>query len=111
MRPIPEAHRLIISSDPYFSVCARKNHECSGRITIEHSFIYGGRQINELWAYLPLCVFHHLGSGLNKEINHYLSLKRATDEDLRKYPKKDWNNERRYLFNKYEPKPKRQPNH
>lgn len=101
MRPIPKKHREIISSDPYFRVCARRNHDCDGRITIEHAWIYGGKQINELWAYVPLCEFHHLRKGLNKEINHYLSIKRASDDDLKKYPRKNWNQEKAYLYNKY----------
>lgn len=101
MRPIPLAHRKLIDTDPYFRVCARRNGQCSGRITIEHAWEYGGRQINEMWAYLPLCEYHHLGAGLNKEINHFLSIQRATAEELRKYPRKNWDQERRYLLRKY----------
>lgn len=102
MRPIPLAHRKIISTDPYFRTCARSNDECSGRITIEHAWIYQGRQINELWAYVPLCEYHHLGKGLIKWINHYLSIMRATDKDLKKYPNRDWAQERSYLTKKHE---------
>lgn len=70
---------------------------CSGRITIEHALMWAGRQVNELWALLPLCWYHHLGAGLNKRYNEYLALKRATPEDLAKYPKTDWVQKRIYL--------------
>lgn len=98
MRPIPQNQKDIINTDPYFRVCARKNHECSGRITIEHAWIYAGRQINEMWAFVPLCTYHHLYEGLDKEENQRISLRRATDEDLAKYPKKDWQQLRKYLL-------------
>lgn len=91
MRPIPQKLRKQIDADPYFKTCARKGDGyCEGRITIEHAFIYEGRQINELWALIPLCWHHHLGSGLEKEKNQWLALKRAEVKDLYKYPRKDW---------------------
>jgi len=96
MRPIPPALKNEMEEDPYYKRCARKSGECNGRITWEHAWIYGGRQINEKWAIIPLCVYHHLGAGLNKKINQRIALERATDEDLAKYPKKDWNYEKQY---------------
>jgi len=97
MRPIPPAMRQEIESDPFMKKCSRRSSECDGRITWEHCWIYAGRQINEPWAIIPLCVYHHLGKGLDKHENQRISLRRATDEDLAKYPKKDWNYEKRYL--------------
>jgi hypothetical protein len=80
-----------MADDPYYAKCARaKDGGCSGRITWEHVWIYAGRQINEIWAIIPLCWFHHLGDGFNKKINEMLSLDRATAADLAKYPKKKW---------------------
>lgn len=86
-----------MADDPYYEKWAREGSDCKGRITWEHAWIYAGRQINEKWAIIPLCVFHHLGLGLNKKMNQALSLERATEEDLSKYPKKDWDNERLWL--------------
>lgn len=97
MTPIPPKLREEMSNDPYYKVCARKNGECSGRITWEHAWIYAGKQIQEKWAIIPLCWFHHLGEGLNKRINQLISLLRATPEDLAKYPKKDWVYEKKLL--------------
>lgn len=100
--PIPIALRNELSKDPYYSTCARANeHSCSGRITWEHCWIYGGKQIQEKWAIIPLCERHHDvlswqdKGDLNKTLNHRISLARATAEDLAKYPKKDWEYEKR----------------
>jgi len=96
MRKIPAALKKKIASNPTMKSCAYKTYpergsaHCSGRITWEHAFIYAGRQINEEWAIIPLCWFHHLGAGLNKRFNEYLALRRATEEDLKKYPNRDW---------------------
>ena len=90
MRPIPPKLKAQIASDPYMRTCARLGLDCNGRITWEHAFIYAGRQINEPWAIIPLCMYHHLGEGLNKKINKQIALSRATREDLQKYPKKNF---------------------
>ena len=90
MRKIPNKLREIIAEDPYYITCARKGIDCGGRITIEHAVTYAGKQVNELWALIPLCYYHHLGIGLNKKINRKIALSRATKEDLLKYPKNSW---------------------
>lgn len=97
MNRIPIKLRKEIAEDPYMKTCARKNGECNGRITWEHAWIYAGRQIQEKWAIIPLCVYHHLEEGLDKRENQRISLARATKEDLSKYPKKDWEYEKRQL--------------
>jgi len=97
MRPISTKHKEIINSDPYYKVCARKNDDCGGRRTIEHSLIYAGKQIAELWNYIPLCERHH-GLGqfsdckfLRKDINEKLALQRATREEIAEnYPRLLW---------------------
>lgn len=106
MRPIPEKMKREMSIDPYYEKCAICDGRCQGRITWEHCWTYGGRQINEKWAIISICEFHHgLGlycnkGGLNKNINQFISLMRATPEELKKYPKVDWSGEfRRVLYN------------
>lgn len=86
-KPIPKKLREQLSEDPYYSVCARENEECSGRITWEHACYYSGHKINEYWAIIPLCFFHHLGPGLKKNTNQAIAYSRATDADLQKYSK------------------------
>lgn len=90
MRPIPEKLRNELANDKFYKVCARYDNDCSGRITWEHAFLYAGRQVNERWAIIPLCWYHHLGEGLNKKINRKIALSRASKEDLKKYPKNTW---------------------
>lgn len=75
-------------------ICARKNDgNCKGRITWEHTLIYAGKQIDEVWAIIKLCEYHHdvntqQGNGdLNKEKNVWIALNRATDKELEKYSK------------------------
>lgn len=99
--PIPAKLREEMANDPYYKSCARKGSDCSGRITWEHSFIYKN-QIQERWAIIPLCWYHHLGDGLNKELNQYLALKRADIEDLcKRMPRKDWKQIYSFLNKKY----------
>lgn len=96
--PIPAKMRAEMDADPYYHKCVRRQEgTCSGRITWEHAWIYAGRKINEKWAIIPLCWYHHLGEGLNKRLNQLVSLLRATPEDLAKYPRKDWKQELKSL--------------
>lgn len=97
MRPIKKSLRARIEADPYFKVCARKDAKCNGRMTVEHAFIYANRQVDEYWNFVPLCWYHHLGEGLVKKENERIALSRATDEDLAKYPRRDWNQLKKYL--------------
>lgn len=101
MNNIPLSLREEMAADPYYKVCARKSKACNGRITWEHAWIYAGKQIQEKWAIIPLCWYHHLGDGLHKEKNQAISLFRATPEDLAKYPKKDWEQSLKYFKEKY----------
>lgn len=101
MRPIPPKLREYIASLPRMTSCERREGTCTGRITWEHTFMYQGRQINEPWAIIALCEYHHLGPGLDKEKNHWISLGYATEEDLKKYPRVDWEQMRKYLNKKY----------
>lgn len=93
------------------SPCERKaalnDHVCGGRSTMEHCFIYAGRQLNEKWSIIRLCELAHsvgpyaTNGILNKKINHWLSLQHATEEDFKKYPRFDWANLKKYLNKKY----------
>lgn len=93
MRPISQGVKTKILSDKFYDKCARHCKECRGRITWEHTLVYAGRQIDEAWAIIPLCEYHHAvnmfqdGGDLQKEINVWIALNRATDEELEKYSK------------------------
>ena len=106
MNNMPPKLRKLLSEDPFMGKCARFGVDCDGRITWEHVWIYAGRQIQEAWAIIPLCEYHHAvnshqdGGNLSKEINQWISLQRATSQDLQKYPKKDWKMLYNYLHGK-----------
>lgn len=69
--------------------CMRADEgNCQGRLTKEHAIIYAGKQLQEEWAILDICEFHH---GVNnfqdrgdikKEKHVWIALNRATDEEL-----------------------------
>lgn len=99
---MPPKLRKECAEDPYYSKCLRhKEGNCSGRITFEHCWMYAGKQIQEKWAIIPLCVHHHIGQGLNKKLNHWFSINRMTEEDMKKYPKFNWLREKIILNKLY----------
>lgn len=70
--------------------CARSDEgNCQGRLTKEHAIIYAGKQLQEEWAILDICAYHHCvdqfqdGQGMNKEKHIWLALNRATEQRLR----------------------------
>jgi len=107
MTPIPQKIRQIISEDPFYRTCIHEKREksssCSGRMTVEHSFLYSGKRVNELWALVPCCWNHNVGvSGEEKDWNRYVALMRATVEDFAHYHKKDWSQELKRLSHVFE---------
>lgn len=111
MRKISTRVRNEIDADPVYRYCMRalalKDHVCQGRITREHAVIYGGKQVDEKWAIVPICAYAHNVDQfqdcgiLNKEINVWMALNRMTAEDEAKYPRRDWKREREVLNKKY----------
>jgi len=89
MRLIPPKLKEQINKDPFFRKCCITG---SSNVSIEHCWIYAGRQINELWALVPLrrdLNTSHPPKHI-KEKCQLISLNRATEKDLLKYPRKDW---------------------
>lgn len=90
MRPLSKKLKEQILFDPFYSRCCRHDGNCSGRVTWEHCWTYANRQINEKWAIVPLCWYHHLGAGFEKKFGQWISLGRATEYELKDYPKVNW---------------------
>ena len=89
MRKIPPELKEEMANDPYYKKCARSDERnCRGRVTWEHAIIYAGRQLNEKWAILPICEFHHAvnsyqdNGNLNKEKHIWIALNRAGNANL-----------------------------
>lgn len=60
---------------------------------------HAGSKVNEKWAIIPLCWLVHRGGMLDKRINEWLALNRATDEDLGKYRSSEdgWKKRKKWL--------------
>lgn len=109
--PIPKAMRLEMSNDPTYQSCLRarvlSDHVClpdpmTGRlIEWEHALFHAGRKINEKWAIIPSCWWAHRGPGLDKAINQWLALNRATIGDFEKYPRQNFIGRRDILNRRY----------
>lgn len=92
MRKISEEIKNKLKEE--LDICVRsKDGDCDGRITWEHTLIYAGKQIDEVWAIIKLCEYHHAvdnyqdGGDLDKEKNIWIALNRATNQELLKYSK------------------------
>ena len=106
MRPIPPKVKEQIDVDPFYKQCARwREGTCAGRITIEHSILFGGRQMDALWNLIPLCAYHHAveeyqdSGDLDKQKNEWIALNRAEDWELKKISKAITYVERRKYLN------------
>lgn len=91
MTPIPPKVKKEILADPSYKTCMKYGqfgHECSGRITWEHVLTFAGRQVQKKWAIISLCEFGHSvglyqdGGDLEKEINLWIALNRATNAEM-----------------------------
>src|SRR4051812_5449230 len=101
MRTIPVKMRNELSADRFMSRCCINNAACEGRVEWHHVWIYAGKQINEPWAIVPACEWHHRQANKPaiKILFEIASLRRAKEEDLAKYPKKDWKQIKNYIKN------------
>lgn len=112
MNNMPPWLRKDCASDPQYRTCLRKtalnDHVCRPRpldgqlIEWEHAIIVAGKQLQEKWALVPICWYVHSGPGMVKEINVWLALNRATDDELRRVSRAvDYIRERERLNIKY----------
>lgn len=97
MRPIPQKMRDELASLPRMKRCTVSDFgfgSCDGRIEWHHVWVYAGRQINEPWAILGACERHHAlvnSEWLVRDAFMRASIRLASEEDLAKYPRKNWN--------------------
>lgn len=70
-------------------ICMRSDEgNCNGRITKEHCITWKGSQLQQEWAILDICAFHHGvdqfqdAGDMNKEKHVWIALNRASDEEL-----------------------------
>jgi len=97
MNKMPLSLRKRLEKLPRMKVCARQNGDCDGRITWEHSMYFAGKSLQDDWAIVALCWFHHLGKGMDKRENQRIALQQASIEELKKYPRTDWLRQKQQL--------------
>lgn len=109
MRPIPLKMRQEIEKLPRMQTCQLAPLQslyggCSGRRQHpewHHVWTYAGKQINEPWAILAACTYHHDMVKKDSSVRYAFetaSLFYAAPEDLAKYPRKNWEQEKRRIF-------------
>lgn len=121
MTKIPPNVLKEILADPFYKTCAKYDqhgHECKGRITFDHTVIYAGRQLQAKWSIIPLCAYGHSvdahqdDGDLDKEMNLWIALNRATDAEIQAISKStNYKREKERLntvYGPYAPKPLKQ---
>lgn len=109
MNQIPKKIKDKWSTEETPRICLRANEgNCAGRLTKEHAIYYKGKQLQEDWAILDICEFHHSvcnfqdKGNLNKEIHVWIALNRAPEARLRELSKaEDKLSLKGYLNSKY----------
>lgn len=86
-KPIPADMRAEMDEDPFMHRCCLADNTCEGRIEWHHNLIYAGKRVNEKWAVLPCCHYHHTSESHFKEQLNKIMCSRASVEDLEKYSK------------------------
>lgn len=79
-----------MEADPFYKTCVFGSESCAGRVEWDHVFTYAGKQINEIWAILPTCHWHHTHIASFRKESERIAVARASEADLAKYPRKDW---------------------
>lgn len=88
---IPKKLRAEMQTDEEYKSCmlfGQHDHFCGGRITKEHAIRIGGKNCQERWAIISLCARGHAvdeyqdAGTMNKEMNEWVALSRATDQDI-----------------------------
>lgn len=106
MRRIPPALNEQMNADPFYQQCCITGTRTE-RIERHHNLIFAGRQVNEIWAILPLAKSVHdrvPADKLLKERCDWVMLSRATDEQLRPYCKvTNYIARKNHLMGKYGP--------
>lgn len=118
--PIPPELNDLLNRDPEYEECMLRGvrgHVCGGNVTREHAITFKGSALQKKWAIVAICaraheVHEYQDAGtMDKQLNVWLALNRATDAELREISKaKDYVRERQRLNRIYgeyvKPEPK-----
>jgi len=84
MRKIPKDILEEYLKDPFSKECCFCG---SPHPQLHHNLLYGGRQVNEAWTFLPLCKTCHdkINNVKLRRLGDWAMFNRATKEDLTRY--------------------------
>jgi hypothetical protein len=91
MRKISTKVAAQINADQGYKVCmlkAHAGHVCGGRLTREHALIYANKQVDAKFAIISCCARgqevdqYQDAHTMDKNLNVWVALNRATDEEL-----------------------------
>lgn len=99
MNNIPKKLREKLTHDKFMRRCilAESRDPCRGKVEWHHVWTYAGKQIQEVFAIMPLCAEHHKHEYLFRDYIRAVSLSRVTKGELEKYPKINWRLEKKRL--------------
>jgi hypothetical protein len=120
MNNIPKGLKDKMADNNFYRICVKGRKgftsECRGRITWEHALYFAGKQVQEEWAIIPLCQYHHSvgkwqnAGGLDKRFNEWVALNRLfslPEDEHQKMKKKyakvydEWKRRVKFLNNFY----------
>lgn len=82
-----------MSDDVFYKNCCYSvytgDENCSGKIEWHHNLKWAGTRVNEIFAILPVCQYHHrLADTTEVRMKlDWIMLNRATDDELQTYSK------------------------
>lgn len=103
VRGIPAELRQALADDPYMHQCCIGDTNCAGKIDFHHNLIYAGRRVNEPFAILPVCSFHHAKADTRevREKLNWAMVNRMSEADIAKYSRFNWAQLISYLKSKF----------
>lgn len=89
MTHIPPKLLKEIKKNPFYRRCCLEGGDCSGRIEFHHNLIFKGKQVNEMFAILPLCQGHHEDANYSeiREQLDWIMLHRMSIDEIVMYSK------------------------
>ncbi len=88
MNKVPQSLKDQWQENPAKKCCRADEGNCQGKLTKDHTITWKGRQLQEDFAIVDVCEFHHAVNkfmdcgDLNREKHIWVALNKATDQQL-----------------------------
>lgn len=105
-KAIPLKMREQMNDNPFYKNCCYAyftgDCNCSGKIEFHHNLKWAGTRVNEIFAILPVCQYHHRLADTTevRMVLDWIMLNRATDNELQVYSKAENYFEKKQRLNK-----------